>query len=221
MSPLGSIHAVWAWLWNIQFDFNMYYVWFLLFLVWILCAPVWLLCASLVDPFFASEGSGSGESDTDLFLPSFHYHYGKNLNPACIFVFQCLFFPHSHYSLLYQTGSYEKIRNISLTLNLKCLLILSKFPLGWEKEFYLFYYFLTTWIAPAFAFQRHSMLHYLSFGPWQSFSTELLLTNANSLLTVLFVFLSFVDLLCNWGHPLHKLHSVSPRLKVVKFKSWP
>ncbi|KAK9974393.1 hypothetical protein ABG768_022494 [Culter alburnus] len=34
-----------------------------------------------VDPFFASEGSGSGESDSELFLPSFHYHYA-NLGAA-------------------------------------------------------------------------------------------------------------------------------------------
>lgn len=91
MSPVGSIHAVWAWLWNILFDFNMYYVWFLLSLEWILCALVWLLCALSVDPFFASEGSGSGESDTDLFLPSFLYHYGKILKSACICVFVSVF----------------------------------------------------------------------------------------------------------------------------------
>ncbi|XP_051546873.1 adhesion G-protein coupled receptor V1 isoform X1 [Myxocyprinus asiaticus] len=34
-----------------------------------------------VDEFFASEGSGSGESDTDFFLPSFHYHHA-NLGAA-------------------------------------------------------------------------------------------------------------------------------------------
>ncbi|KAI2664431.1 Adhesion G-protein coupled receptor V1 [Labeo rohita] len=34
-----------------------------------------------VDPVFASEGSGSGESDTDFFLPSFHYHHA-NLGAA-------------------------------------------------------------------------------------------------------------------------------------------
>nr|Q6JAN0.1 RecName: Full=Adhesion G-protein coupled receptor V1; AltName: Full=G-protein coupled receptor 98; AltName: Full=Monogenic audiogenic seizure susceptibility protein 1 homolog; AltName: Full=Very large G-protein coupled receptor 1; Flags: Precursor [Danio rerio]AAT07468.1 very large G-protein coupled receptor-1 [Danio rerio] len=34
-----------------------------------------------VDPYFASEGSGSGESETDFFLPSFHYHHA-NLGAA-------------------------------------------------------------------------------------------------------------------------------------------
>ncbi|XP_026067280.1 adhesion G-protein coupled receptor V1 [Carassius auratus] len=34
-----------------------------------------------VDPLFASEASGSGESDIDFFLPSFHYHHA-NLGAA-------------------------------------------------------------------------------------------------------------------------------------------
>lgn len=48
-----------------------------------------------------SEGSGSGESDNDFFLPSFHYHYGKVLKAACIFPKFLIVFSNLHSRLLY------------------------------------------------------------------------------------------------------------------------
>ena len=42
--------------------------------------PVILMCDPSVDHFLHSEGSGSGESDYDFLLPSYHHH-GKDTPP--------------------------------------------------------------------------------------------------------------------------------------------
>lgn len=72
------------------------------FLFFLECLLLWcgtcliLICDPSVDHFLRSEGSGSGESESDFLLPSF-YHHGKYPLPPSLLPELLLTFIHLHF----------------------------------------------------------------------------------------------------------------------------